>query len=279
MDAGDDERYLFFTYLIDGGIDWKSILEGEELEEYLELKGDEDREDELEEFLNEKETEYWGYVKSGEILKMPELLLTRYGEWIEMYALSDDAIRNWRSPSLNYVALYDYPPCYFMSYEGFVKNDWLVHFSEAVESIAVDGFAYGVRVDDMKGLALSTWKEMDEKKLMDMDGYVFSYELSRAETNLFEVGMPFVIFRGSGIRVYHNGDFEFQVICMKDSVRDIIPVYWVDSGYEIRDKDNERVYWKSGSGYIGDVLEELNDWIGDNIRQYEGRIVTRVKPG
>ena len=278
--ADEETEYLFFSFLMDTDIG--EYLEGEELEEYIELKRLSDEEDDsigYDEFRSEKEDEYLGGMEEGDYSKVPEKMLIDFGKWVDKYALSDEDIKNWGNPKEKYVNVSDYPPCYFMSYEGFVKNDWLVHFSDtnSIESISRKGFKYGIRLGDMKGLALSTWKVLDDKELMDMDGYIFSYELDRFDTNLFETDTSFVIFQGSGIKVYHNGDKEFQVICMKESVKNFIPVYWNEekNWYEIKDKETNRLYWKSQEQYITDVMEELNDWIKNNIRQYGGRIITK----
>lgn len=278
--SDDESDYLFFSFLMDSDI--SEYLDDDELEEYNELKRLSDEEDDsigYEQFRTDKEEEYLYGMEEGDYSKIPEKMLIDFGKWIDKYALSEEDIRDWRNAKEKYINIEDYPPSYFMNYEGFVKNDWLVHFSDDdnIDQIAKEGFKFGTKLGDMKGLALSTWKIMDEKDLMDSDGYVFSYELNNFDTNLFSKGDSFVIFQGSGIKVYHNGDNEFQVICMKDSVKNFIPVHWNDEAgrYEIKDKDTNRLYWKSEEQYINDVMEDLNDWISNNIRQYGRRIIEK----
>lgn len=285
---GEDDEYLFHTFFYESGFDWTKILEGEELKRYIELKsiidsdGDDidDAQEELDDLVTTKAGDYFTDMEGKRFSEVPETIIVEYGEWISKYALFEYS-RNINRPKMEkYINLGDYPPCYFMGYEGYLKNDWLIHFSEESNSIASEGFLYGMKVGDMKGLALSTWKSLEDKDLIDMDGYIFSYSLDRFQhTNLFQVGTDFVIFQGSGILTYHHGDNEYQVICMKDSVRNFIPVLYSggDTGYEIQDKDSGTVYWKSDKKDIGEVMEELNDWINNNIRQYGRRIITRVK--
>jgi len=284
---GEDGEWLFLTFLMENGFNWVEVLDGDDLERYRELESkvdsgdiDDDEMEEFEEITSSKENEYLDAMAERKFEDVPDLLIKEYGSWLENVALSRDDVRNWSRSKDMYVNLVDYPPCYFMSYEDMLKNDWLIHFSDSARSIAKEGFLYGVPVEDMKGLALSTWKMLEDKDLMERDGYVFSYSLDRfSHTNMFTVGTNFVIFQGSGILIYHNGDDEYQAICLKDSVRNFIPVLWDERQYVIRDKDSGKVYWKSGVDDIdlGVIMEKLNDWIRNNIRQYGKRIITRVK--
>lgn len=280
----NNRDYLFFQYWSDwgGSVDIENYLDDEERAEYLELKKlaeeDGDKEKEKYEFEDSKINEWVDGTDEGDSSEVPEQLMIDFGKWVEDHALSFEDVYNWGRPKKDYISLSNYPPHYFMSYEGFVKNDWLVHFSEFYEKIAYEGFLFGVRRGDMKGLALSTWKSLDDKELINMDGYVFCYPLNQFYTNLFGRGTGFVIFQGSGIKVYHKGDNEFQVITMKDSAKNFIPVHWNDNEdrYEIRDKESEKVYWVGKEDSFEDMMENLNDWIENNIRQYGKRIITKV---
>jgi hypothetical protein len=69
------------------------------------------------------------------------------------------------------IAEYEYPAwSFFDNYPEIIKNQWLIHFTNEANSIAENGFEYGV--DDMTKLGLTTSLGEFDKKY---GGYNFAY--------------------------------------------------------------------------------------------------------
>jgi len=122
----------------------------------------------------------------------------------------------------------EYPAwSYFDDKPTIVKNQWLIHFTDEANNIAEQGFKYGV--DDMTKLGLTTSLGEFEKKY---GGYNFAYLLSDFpkyargghRSNNYKYGDEAVIFNASGIKVWHYGDEEYQVIFYGNTARNIIPI-------------------------------------------------------
>jgi len=162
----------------------------------------------------------------------------------------------------------EYPAwSYFDDSPELVKNQWLIHFTGDADGIADSGFQYGV--DDMSKLGLTTHLGDFDKKY---GGYNFAYLLSdfvryakgdysRGRRG-YKYGDEAVIFRASGIKVWHHGDQEPQVIFYGNTATNIIPITSGDnSDWSAKDK-NERVLFED------DELEKVVNWIVNNYQQY-----------
>ena len=160
----------------------------------------------------------------------------------------------------------DYPAwSYFDSSPKLIKNQWLIHFTDDAENIARQGFKYGV--DEIDKLALTTHLGEFEKKY---GGYNFAYDVERyaryAHSNHgrgFKYGKEAVIFRASGIELWHHGDEEPQVIFYGNTASSIIPI-----------TEGEEHQWavksvKSGrSLYESDDFDDVVIWVIRNFVQY-----------
>jgi len=88
---------------------------------------------------------------------------------------------------------------------------WLVHFSNKAAEIAKTGFKYGV--NDVTKLGMTGWLAQSTKK---HGGYNFAFiansreALSQSQKGTY--GKHAVMFQNSGLRVFHYGDTENQVI-------------------------------------------------------------------
>ena len=170
----------------------------------------------------------------------------------------------------------DLPSFLFMDYEGLVQNQWLIHFTNDAEGIASNGFTQGM--DDYTRLGLTTYFTDDSKQ---HGGYNFAYLLSdfmqygSDRSGEWKYGNECVIFRASGIKVYHHGDGEPQVIFYGNTASDIIPItrgaYSSEEGYE-------ESGWVVPNGYYGsDEIEKVVNWIVDNFAQYRNHLVQASK--
>lgn len=160
----------------------------------------------------------------------------------------------------------EYPAwSYFDSSPELVKNQWLIHFTDDAHSIAKEGFKYGV--DDMTKLGLTTHLGEFDKKY---GGYNFSYLLKDFERygrggwhQKYKYGKEAVLFRASGIKLWHYGDEEPQVIFFGNTANSIIPL-----------TKGEEHEWAITSNKTGRILyesDELNNvvkWLVKNWDQY-----------
>lgn len=91
------------------------------------------------------------------------------------------------------------------------RNTWLIHFTDHADSIMASGFTHGTF--DMDMLGLTTRYTHDSKK---DGGYVFAFEADSryawyaARTGRY--GKHAILFQNSGVKAYHYGDEEDQII-------------------------------------------------------------------
>lgn len=159
----------------------------------------------------------------------------------------------------------DYPAwSYFDDNPKLVKKQWLIHFTDNADSIVKSGFKYGV--SDMTKLGLTTHLGEFAKKY---GGYNFAYLLSdfpKYASGRFGYGYKYgkevVIFNASGIKVWHFGDEEPQVIFYGNTATNIIA---------ITRGENEEWGLHSKSGKLlfeNDKLETVVKWFVNNYHQY-----------
>lgn len=163
----------------------------------------------------------------------------------------------------------DYPAWSYFGQPKLVKNQWLIHFTDHADEVAKDGFTRGV--DDMTKLGLTTCLSDFDK---EYGGYDFSFLLtdfqkygsesrSGGDRNEYKYGAEAVIFRASGIKLYHYGDEEPQVIFYGNTARNITPILFGDEKK-----------WKISSTRTGNTLYEADDmeeivrWFTINYAQY-----------
>jgi len=115
-----------------------------------------------------------------------------------------------------------------------LKNQWLFHGTNLkdVDSILKTGF---IGVTNYKMLGLTTHVKNSNKEL---DGFSFAYSIDEITTNRATVsGRGFrygdeknvIMFRASGIAVYHRTDDEFQTIFKSNSTTDRVHLQFLDS--------------------------------------------------
>ena len=154
-----------------------------------------------------------------------------------------------------------------MDYEKPLINKWFVHFSNNAGKIFYEGFKYGN--SDVDKLSLTDAGSTKGKH----GDYLFAYEMddvkkyaksSRGRRN-FKYGDSAVVFVASGIRFYHHGDEEPQVVFDKKSPQGCFLV-------EHRDDDRWCVYGHTPNGKkqliaVDDFYDAIY-WCRENARQY-----------
>ncbi len=185
-----------------------------------------------------------------------------------------------RNPNLTNNA--DTPSYFFFDYQGIVKNQWLIHFTDQAYDIVRDGFTVGV--DDLSRLGLTVFLNQRAKP----GGYNFAYTLDaferygrRESEHSWKYGREAVLFRASGLELWHSGDEEPQVIFWGPSARDRIELNQ-NSYYEWDERYKERVEadgWVvdacdgAGALFGAEKLTTVVGWVVRNFDQYRNKLV------
>ena len=191
----------------------------------------------------------------------PEVL-EQFGKWLYMMIEDGDLGENKAS----------YPTWYFFDDAKVVKNQWLIHFTNDADSIAIEGFTRGV--NEMDKLGLTTHFGDFYKKY---GGYNFAYKVEDyakyAHSNRsfggykFKYGKEAVIFNASGLRLWHNGDEEPQVIFFGNTAKNIIPIVeGENSTWSVRNAKTNRVIFEN------DNFDKVVQWVINNFIQYKNAI-------
>jgi hypothetical protein len=156
------------------------------------------------------------------------------------------------------------PSWLYMDYPKQIHNEWLIHFSDNANQVSWRGFKHGTC--EFENLAYSNAGEIDGK----WEGYDFAYTLYDASRYAFDRSRPkygreAVIFRASGVKLWHHGDQEEQVIFYGPSAKDIIYLRY----------DNETGDWYIASRfdpskvlYHDENIDKVIDWVLYNYDQY-----------
>jgi hypothetical protein len=167
----------------------------------------------------------------------------------------------------------EYPAWAFLVDAKIVKNQWLIHFTNDAEGIAKDGFTKGV--DEISKLGLTRFLSDFDKKY---GGYNFGYALGdylRYGRSVygnygFNYGDEAVIFRASGIKSFHRGDREQQVIFYGNTAKNIIPIKKTNKGeygeYGIYDMRDGKLLYENNN------LSKVVNWVVKNYDQYRSRL-------
>lgn len=172
-------------------------------------------------------------------------------------------------PKLNYDITTDpdAPTFLFMDYMETLKNQWLIHFTsnDAMWGIESEGFSKGT--PDFGRLGLTTWFLDDSKS----GGYNFAYDVldfarygqsSYADSG-WKYGDAVVMFRASGIKVWHHGDQEPQVIFWGETANSIVVIREYDGMWSLGEGKSGRPV------YANEDLEKVVDWVEANYNQYK----------
>ena len=206
-------------------------------------------------------------------LSLPELSSPKLVKWLEVHnkpvflefsQYLYDSLESQNLPGAGYT---EYPSWTYFDSPTVIKNQWLIHFTEEAREIADHGFRWGV--DDPNRLGVTTFLGQEHKS---RGGYNFAflasdfldyYERPSAYGPMPKYGLSAVLFRASGIQVWHKGDLESQVIFYGSSATDRVPITWAKGGnWTISSKREDRTLFKSRD------LAQVVDWVILNHRQY-----------
>lgn len=144
------------------------------------------------------------------------------------------------------------------------RQTWLVHFSDAAHHIAYNGFTHGSY--DARRLGLTTYYSHDSK---ESGGYNFAFEaLSRDAIHAAEskkYGQHAVLFQNSGVKAWHNGDEENQIIFWGPDVNPslIFELHNNHGDWEVVGRD--RVYFTG-------TYDQAVKWVIQNNHQYRKKL-------
>lgn len=149
---------------------------------------------------------------------------------------------------------------------------WLIHFTDDPEDIATEGFKYGMY--DPSKLGLTTYIKNTSSDKSD-GGYNFAFEAGSKYSKWAEhqkkYGKHAVMFQNSGVRAWHNGDEEEQIIFWGPDVqpRNIVVLKHYDDWTVI----GKTLYYKSKYPSFDKELfkgdfEKVEDWVMKHFQQY-----------
>ena len=152
------------------------------------------------------------------------------------------------------------------------RTTWLVHYTNHPDKIAAQGFTKGV--DDMENLALTTGMS---DKAKERGGYNFAFLAhGKYGGRNFDgggrdqkYGKHMVFFQSSGVKTFHQGDNEQQIIFWGNDIpkNTIVPVYFEDGKLTIKQwHDDDKIIFKT------DDYDAMVEWITRNYQQYNGVI-------
>lgn len=144
-----------------------------------------------------------------------------------------------------------------------VKNEWLIHFTDNALQIAQNGFQYGT--EDIDRLNYTNAGSIQGKS----KGYNFAYTINdydrfyRGFHGQPKYGNEAVLLQASGIKTWHYGDEEYQVIFWGQNAKNIIPIIQNSDGYWTilsSKTSNKLIEFEN--------LEDIVNWVMNNKEQY-----------
>ncbi|MFA5132564.1 MAG: hypothetical protein WC444_04580 [Candidatus Paceibacterota bacterium] len=161
----------------------------------------------------------------------------------------------------------DAPPFLFMDFEEAVFNKWMIHFTDSAYNVALKGFKYGT--PNLESLPYTRHTPQKYKT----GGYNFAYDLDDLHYAFTGKGTKYgkeaVMFQATGIKVYHHGDEEPQVIFWGETARNFVPILVngdTDDWAVGEDKEGFPVYHHES-------LDKVVDWVVANFNQYKGVLI------
>lgn len=160
------------------------------------------------------------------------------------------------------------PTWYVVKFDSIIKNQWLIHFSDTASDIwAKQAFVYGV--DDLEQLGYTTSYTQEAKKY---GGYNFAYDIkdyvkygrSSYRSGGWKYGKEAVLFKASGVKAYHYGDEEPQVIFWGQTAKDIVHLeYSSEADWMVTNSKTQKVIYRA------QTLPDVVKWVINNFNQYK----------
>lgn len=181
------------------------------------------------------------------------------------------------------------PATLLLEFKRIIRDQWLVHFSHHADKIVHEGFQRGV--GSVSQLALTTWVEDEDK---DSPGYTFAFtpeqvdESPLGQKTQWSYGTEAVLFRASGVEVWHRGDHQTQTIVDGPSAHNFVRI--VRTGQLPREQDMTRYFMNEepGPDQVVSVLScrgkilvrtktltQAIQWVMAHEQQYRGQLFCR----
>ena len=141
-----------------------------------------------------------------------------------------------------------------------VKNEWCIHFTSDANNIVKYGLTGGT--DDINHLAYTNAGQEKHQ-----EGYDFAFLIDDRDVDNNEYGNEAVIFRTSGVEIYHYGDMQHQVIFWGPNVKSFIPIKF--DGNE----GDWVVYGGNGQILKSGNPSDIAEWATENLPQYRKQIM------
>ena len=201
-------------------------------------------------------SEFENLLNDGEFDYEDESLIEMFLNMLEENNLCDHFV----SEMQNIVDYYELPSWCTMDFNRIVKNEWCIHFGSDSESIAKEGFTGGT--PDIESLAYTNAGTQKPSA-----GYDFAFLINDRSVDYNGYGDEAVIFRTSGVEIYHYGDNQNQVVFWGPNVKSFIPIHQ-DNGDWVVYGQNGQVLVRCGRP------SEIALWATENLPQYRKQIMT-----
>lgn len=197
----------------------------------------------------------------------------KYPECIKKYGkfLLDLSSGNGSGNIDDYIFYDDLPAWFYFFDAKMYKNDWLIHFTDNNPyDIIKNGFESGQT--DMSKIGLTH----QHNSYGNDKGYSFAYDAYEfnkyaSNRNGFKYGENIILFQAPGIKVWHFGDEENQVIFWDEDAKNLMPIVEGDEGYKVvSDKTGAIIY-------ANEDLEKVVDWVIYNFEQYRSALIGKGK--
>lgn len=201
-------------------------------------------------------SEFEDLLDDGEFDYEDESLVEMFLNMLEENNLCDHFV----SEMQNIVDYYELPSWCTMDFNRIVKNEWCIHFGSDSESIAKEGFTGGT--PEIEHLAYTNAGAQKSSA-----GYDFAFLINDRNVDYNGYGNEAVIFRTSGVEIYHYGDNQNQVVFWGPNVKSFIPIHQ-DNGDWVVYGQNGQVLVRCGRP------SEIALWATENLPQYRKQIMT-----
>jgi hypothetical protein len=201
-------------------------------------------------------SEFENLLNDGEFDYEDESLVEMFLNMLEENNLCDHFVSEMQS----IVDDYELPSWCTMKFNRIVKNEWCIHFGSDSDSIAKEGFTGGT--PDIEHLAYTNAGAQKTSA-----GYNFAFLINDRNVDYNEYGDEAVIFRTSGVEIYHYGDNQNQVAFWGPNVKSFIPIHQ-DNGDWVVYGQNGQVLVRCGRP------SEIAIWATENLPQYRKQIMT-----
>ena len=201
-------------------------------------------------------SEFENLLNDGEFDYEDESLIEMFLNMLEENNLCDHFV----SEMQNIVDYYELPSWCTMEFNRIVKNEWCIHFGSDSESIAKEGFTGGT--PEIEHLAYTNAGAQKSSA-----GYDFAFLINDRSVDYNGYGDEAVIFRTSGVEIYHYGDNQNQVVFWGPNVKSFIPIHQ-DNGDWVVYGQNGQVLVRCGRP------SEIALWATENLPQYRKQIMT-----